>query len=226
MGLALVRGKRMGLALRGWTALVLLLGHASLVKGLLHSPYHSAVHSAERHSALGCGPQHRSTVPPGPLLSLRGGGSVQKAGSEADATMYTLTSVFAVHRFIAGPFGVCLLVFPTALNNAMAMGRHLPAEEKFCLQNWGCFCLAVGYIAHAAKDFELKAQREIAKGMLLCFSCATGLYALTLSSGTLGPSYVRGSMATGAIFLGLLVAYGGGLFLDRAKPGEGVKKKN
>jgi len=53
--------------------------------------------------------------------------------------MLTLSQVFSAHRFIAGPFGVALLGFPTVLNRAMAMGRDLPAEERFCLQV--CLCL-------------------------------------------------------------------------------------
>jgi len=52
----------------------------------------------------------------------------------APAAMLTLTAVYSAHRFIAGPFGVLLLAFPSSLNNAMAMGRALPTEERFCLQ--------------------------------------------------------------------------------------------
>lgn len=62
---------------------------------------------------------------------------------------------------------------------------------------------------------QLKAQREVAKGMLLCFACATGLYIQTLSSNTLGPDYARGAAATGSIFLALLGAYSWALITDR-----------
>ena len=62
---------------------------------------------------------------------------------------------------------------------------------------------------------QLKAQREVGKGMLLCFACATGLYIQTLSSNTLGSDYARGAAATGSIFLALLGAYSWALLTDK-----------
>ena len=91
--------------MRGWRAsVVLLFCCAELGAGLV------VTKQAQPEA-------HRSAT-------LRGGG----------APMLTLSQVFSAHRFIAGPFGVALLGFPTELNQAMAMGRDLPAEERFCLQ--------------------------------------------------------------------------------------------
>lgn len=53
------------------------------------------------------------------------------AGAEEStaAAMLTLTNVFSVHRFIAGPFGVCLLGFPTGVLLAISM---LPSQLPNC----------------------------------------------------------------------------------------------
>ena len=52
----------------------------------------------------------------------------------------------------------------------MGIDRVLPAEEKFVLQNWGCFCLGVGGIAHAAQRFAPQAQR----GVTVSLRCGCG----------------------------------------------------
>ena len=59
-----------------------------------------------------------------------------------------LATVFRVHRFVAGGFGVLLLLLPTELNAVMSPGRVLPLEEKLTLQSWAAFMLGVAYIAH------------------------------------------------------------------------------
>ena len=126
------------------------------------------------------------------------------------------SQVFAWHRFVAGSFGALLLCMPDELNRAMGIDRVLPAEEKFVLQNWGCFCLGVGGIAHAAQRFAPQAQRGVAKGMCLCFACAAGLAldALLLRPRGFPPAFEQGAAGVGAIFAVLLLAYSAALVLD------------
>ena len=112
---------------------------------------------------------------------------------------------------------MALLFTPSALNDALAMGHVLREEERYCLQNWGCFCLAIGYIAHAAKSFDLRSQREVAKGMALCFACATGNTIWAISTNNFSPEYARGAGGIGVIFLGLLGAYSVGLITTPSK---------
>ena len=90
-------------------------------------------------------------------------------------------------------------------------------EEKFSLQSWGAFCIAVAAIVHFARSFPKEAQRSIAWAMLLCFSLETGLYAFTISKldeQQVDETYKHGVMATGSVFAGLFVAYAGALAYD------------
>ena len=124
-----------------------------------------------------------------------------------------LATVFRVHRFVAGGFGLCLLLLPTEFNAAMSPGRVLPVEEKLTLQSWAAFMLGVAYIAHAAPSLPLSAQTAIARGLALCFMIETILYgyyaAFMLASKS--PEYRVGVVCTGSIFAVLWVAYSAAL---------------
>ena len=124
-----------------------------------------------------------------------------------------LTTVFRVHRFVAGGFGVLLLLLPTELNAVMSPGRVLPLEEKLTLQSWAAFMLGVAYIAHAAPSLPLSAQTAIARGLALCFMIETVLYGYYAAFGlaSSSPEYRVGVICTGSIFVVLWAAYSAAL---------------
>ena len=130
-----------------------------------------------------------------------------------------LTSVFRVHRFVAGSFGLSLLLAPDAVNKALAPSRTMPTEERLTLQSWAAFMLAVAGIAHAAPSFPAASQRAVAKSLLGCFVIETVLYAKALAFDLRGfpLDYKIGFGSTGAIFLSLAVAYGVALAQPVAK---------
>ena len=124
-----------------------------------------------------------------------------------------LATVFLVHRFVAGGFGVLLLLLPTELNAVMSPGRVLPLEEKLTLQSWAAFMLGVAYIAHQAPSLPLSAQTAIARGLALCFMIETVLYGYYAAFGlaSSSPEYRVGVICTGSIFVVLWAAYSAAL---------------
>ena len=130
-----------------------------------------------------------------------------------------LASVFKVHRFVAGGFGLSLLLAPDAVNNAMAAGRTMPTEERLTLQSWAAFMIAFAGIVHAAPTFPPAAQRAIAKSLLACFVIETVVYAkgVAIDLATAPLDYKIGFASTGAIFAGLALAYGVALAQPLAK---------
>ena len=121
--------------------------------------------------------------------------------------MSPLSTVFKVHRWIAGGFGLTLLLLPDAMSSAFRPAFVLPAGERLAYQSWGCFLLAVAYIVHAAPSFPLEAQRSVATGLLACFALITILYGYTVAAVTLDLDFVMGIAATGSVFAALLFAY-------------------
>ena len=130
-----------------------------------------------------------------------------------------LSSVFRIHRVIAGGFGMSLLLAPEAVNKAMAPSRTMPTEERLTLQSWAAFMLAVAGIAHAAPTFPPDAQRSVAKALLGCFVVESLLYtkALLVDLRDHPADFRIGFGATGGIFIGLAVAYAAALAQPLAK---------
>ena len=91
-----------------------------------------------------------------------------------------LTSVFKVHRFVAGGFGLFLLLAPDAMSAAMAPNRMMPTEERLTLQSWAGFMIAVALIVNAALSFPLAAQQAVARSLLACFCIESILYGKAL----------------------------------------------
>ena len=145
-------------------------------------------------------------VPPLPSATSALGGAT--LGRDA-----MLATVFRVHRFVAGGFGVLLLLLPTELNAVMSPGRVLPLEEKLTLQSWAAFMLGVAYIAHSAPSLPLSAQTAIARGLALCFMIETVLYGYYAAFGlaSSSPEYRVGVICTGSIFVVLWAAYSAAL---------------
>ena len=127
-----------------------------------------------------------------------------------------LTSVFKVHRFVAGGFGLFLLLAPDAMNAAMAPNRMMPTEERLTLQSWAGFMIAVALIVNAALSFPLAAQQAVARSLLACFCIESILYgkALVIDLADAPLDYKIGFGSTGAIFLALAVAYAIALVLS------------
>jgi hypothetical protein len=125
--------------------------------------------------------------------------------------MTFLSTVFNIHRFVAGGFGVLLLFFPEMTSDMITPGRPMALEEKFSLQSWACFMLGVAYIAHCAPSFEPRAQRAVAKGLALCFFCESSLYLYTLGTVKVDQAWFNGTAAIGIIFFLLFAAYLTGL---------------
>lgn len=130
-----------------------------------------------------------------------------------------LTTVFKIHRFVAGGFGLTLLLAPTAVNEAMAPNRIMPTEERLTLQSWAAFMIAVAGIVHAAPSFPPSAQRAVAKSLLACFTIESILYtkALAVDLASAPLDYKIGFGSTGAILLVLAIAYGVALLQPIAK---------
>jgi len=130
-----------------------------------------------------------------------------------------LTTVFKIHRFVAGGFGLSLLLAPDQVDKAMNPSRVMPTEERLTLQSWAAFMLAVAGIVHAAPSFPPAAQRSVAKSLLLCFVVEIVLYvkALAVDLRDHSPESRAGFAATGAVFGALAVAYGVALAQPAAK---------
>eukprot|EP00933_Yihiella_yeosuensis_P019489 TRINITY_DN15780_c2_g1_i1.p1 TRINITY_DN15780_c2_g1~~TRINITY_DN15780_c2_g1_i1.p1 ORF type:complete len:144 (-),score=20.04 TRINITY_DN15780_c2_g1_i1:95-526(-) len=121
--------------------------------------------------------------------------------------MVALADVFGVHRFIAGGFGLSLLLAPDAVNNAFDASRQLPVEEKVTLQSWACFMIIVALVVHSARGFPDEAQRSVGQALLAGMVLINILYGLTLLRLESG-GYKTGVAATGSVFFGLMLAYG------------------
>ena len=131
-----------------------------------------------------------------------------------------LATVFGIHRWIAGGFGVCLLGSPAAMGQLFSPSQPLGAStsqslaqgEVLALRSWGCFILAVAGIVHAAPAFPIAAQRAVGRSLAGCFGLLTGVYA----HGVLGAGGAQrgGVAATGATFAALFVAYSWALWRD------------
>ena len=130
-----------------------------------------------------------------------------------------LSSVFKVHRFVAGGFGLSLLLAPNAVNEAMVPHRVMPTEERLTIQSWAAFMIGVAGIVHCAPSFPPAAQRAIAKSLFACFTIESMLYAkaLVVDLKSAALDYKVGFGSTGAIFLGLAVAYGAALLQPLTK---------
>eukprot|EP00290_Baffinella_frigidus_P058335 CAMPEP_0180355356 /NCGR_PEP_ID=MMETSP0989-20121125/8732_1 /TAXON_ID=697907 /ORGANISM="non described non described, Strain CCMP2293" /LENGTH=132 /DNA_ID=CAMNT_0022345287 /DNA_START=107 /DNA_END=505 /DNA_ORIENTATION=- len=116
-----------------------------------------------------------------------------------------LSGVFSVHRFIAGGFGLFLLVVPQVLVIAEYVSTF---GENFALQSWGCFILGVAMIVNSARAFPPPAQRAVGQALFTTMALLTGLYAYKLATAEMTPEYRAGVWATGSVFAALLVAYG------------------
>mmetsp|Transcript_30576 Transcript_30576/g.46920 ORF Transcript_30576/g.46920 Transcript_30576/m.46920 type:complete len:138 (+) Transcript_30576:155-568(+) len=125
--------------------------------------------------------------------------------------MTRLTKVFFVHRFIAGGFGVSLLLAPQVINDAFDVDRELPLGERHALQSWGCFIIAVACIVHAARTFPVNAQRSIGWSLLVCFVLLDVLYGHALLTEEMEETYKHGFTATGVVFVALTFAYAWGI---------------
>eukprot|EP00563_Minutocellus_polymorphus_P002244 CAMPEP_0181027636 /NCGR_PEP_ID=MMETSP1070-20121207/4264_1 /TAXON_ID=265543 /ORGANISM="Minutocellus polymorphus, Strain NH13" /LENGTH=141 /DNA_ID=CAMNT_0023104879 /DNA_START=37 /DNA_END=462 /DNA_ORIENTATION=- len=140
--------------------------------------------------------------------------------------MTKLATVFGIHRFVAGGFGLTLLLAPEAMNAAYRSdGDELPFGEKFALQSWGCFVIAVAGIVHAARRFPPDAQRAVGASLLTCFLLLDGLYAaVLLTNKDMDDKYREGCAITGAIFAALSALYAWGM-VGTAHAGDGSRKR-
>jgi hypothetical protein len=123
-----------------------------------------------------------------------------------------LATVFGIHRWIAGGFGVCLLGSPAAMGQLFSPSQSLAQGEVLALRSWGCFILAVAGIAHSAPAFPIAAQRAVGRSLAGCFGLLTVVYA----HGVLAADGAQrsGVAATGATFAALFVAYAWALRQD------------
>ena len=138
------------------------------------------------------------------------------ASSSTSSTPYAekasrLTFVFTVHRFIAGGFGCLLFFAPQYLNEGLGRTDDIPFGEKVALQSWGAFIIAVAIIVHFAQYLELASQITIGLALSICFLLLVVKYAFYLAAPTyranMPPEYAEGIIATGGIFLVLLMLY-------------------
>ena len=93
------------------------------------------------------------------IVSACARGDTHSSRSPLHTLLGMLATVFRVHRFVAGGFGLCLLLLPTEFNAAMSPGRVLPVEEKLTLQSWAAFMLAVAYLPTPRPRFPYLRRR-------------------------------------------------------------------
>lgn len=131
-----------------------------------------------------------------------------------------LTTVFAIHRFIAGGFGCMLYFVPQILNESFGRTDNLPYGEEIALRSWGAFVIAVAIIVHSAQYFEYTAQLAVAWSLLICFLLLVTRYVVVLVTpmhqNNMPPQYLQGMILTGGTFLTLLVLYAWGLSENRS----------
>jgi hypothetical protein len=155
--------------------------------------------SQQRKSSSG--PTKSSDV----ALSLRGGGD-----------NYYLTKVFQVYRFVGLSFGVILAFFPELFAAVYKAKDPMPRGEREPAKIYGCFILAVAYIAHSAIKFEADAQTQVARALFGCFSLASLFTILDMvnGKGEYRHEHVNAFVLTYLIpYVGLAGAYGLGLFV-------------
>ena len=137
----------------------------------------------------------------------------------------SLTQVFGVHRFIAGGFGVLLLVAPVPLGQLFSPSQTLQHGEMLALQSWGCFIIAVALIAHSARAFPAAAQQAVGRALVVCFALLVALYARAVLAWEMDVVGRRGVMVTGATFAGLALAYGCALASDHKNDSDPAKRR-
>eukprot|EP00931_Biecheleriopsis_adriatica_P026250 TRINITY_DN15994_c0_g2_i1.p1 TRINITY_DN15994_c0_g2~~TRINITY_DN15994_c0_g2_i1.p1 ORF type:complete len:132 (+),score=16.27 TRINITY_DN15994_c0_g2_i1:81-476(+) len=130
-----------------------------------------------------------------------------------------LTRVFRVHRFVAGGFGLSLLLVPDAVNSAFGE-RELPEEEKFTLRSWAAFMIAIALIVNRAISYPASIQRDIGIAVLVCVSIESILYAYTYATLNASDSYLQGVLVTGGVFTALAVAYSIALLQQKVQTHE------
>jgi hypothetical protein len=132
-----------------------------------------------------------------------------------------LRSVFLVHRFVAGGFGLAMLLAPEAVNKGVDPNRDMSFEELITLKSWACFMIIVALVVHHAANFPLEAQLSVARSMLVGFVLLTILYINKVhelvGQSDLSPEYQAGVAATGSTFFLIAVAYAIALYKDSRK---------
>jgi hypothetical protein len=131
-----------------------------------------------------------------------------------------LRSVFLTHRFIAGGFGLSMLLAPVAVNKGIDPNRDMSIEELISLKSWACFMIIVALVVHHAANFPLEAQLSVARSMLVGFVLLTILYineVHELGQSDLSPEYQAGVAATGGTFFLIAIAYAIALYKDSRK---------
>ena len=132
-----------------------------------------------------------------------------------------LRCVFLIHRFVAGGFGLSLLLAPDAVNQGFDPDRVMPLEEKLALQSWACFMIVVALVVHYAANFPLEAQLSVARSVLVGFACISLLCIYELVQSDRTPEYQTGVSISGSIFFVLTAAYSVALYKDSQK--ESIK---
>jgi hypothetical protein len=132
-----------------------------------------------------------------------------------------LRSVFLVHRFIAGGFGLSLLLAPDAVNQGFDPNRVMLLEEKLAVKSWACFMIVVARVVHHAANFPLEAQLSVARSILVGFVCISILYIHELVQSDRTAEYQTGVAITGSLFFVLTAAYSIALYKDSQK--ESIK---
>lgn len=136
-----------------------------------------------------------------------------------------LSTVFTVHRFIAGGFGFMLLLLISNEPYEAFYGKPLAWQEKLVTQSWGCTLLMVAWVVHQARSFSHENQRRIAWPLVPCFLIETVLHT-SRAFWTEGFSE-QDRMVMKAllpIFAALLVAYTWGI-LEPVRPTKPSTKK-
>lgn len=131
-----------------------------------------------------------------------------------------LRTIFLTHRFVAGGFGLSLLLAPEAVNKGIDPGRDLSIEELLTLKSWACFMIIVALVVHQATNFPLEAQISVARSILVGFICLSILYInelYELVQSDKSPDYLAGVAATGSVFFVFAVAYSIALYKGSRK---------
>jgi hypothetical protein len=131
-----------------------------------------------------------------------------------------LRSVFLVHRFVAGGFGLSMLLAPEAVNRSFDPDRVMPLEEKLALQSWSCFMIIVALVVHHAANFPLEAQLSVARSVLVGLVCISILYMHDLIQSDWTTRYQVGVAITGSLFFALTAAYSIALYKDSRKESQ------
>jgi hypothetical protein len=131
-----------------------------------------------------------------------------------------LRSVFLAHRFLAGGFGLSMLLAPEVIYKGFDPNRIMPIEELITLKSWACFMIIVALVVHHAANFPLLAQLQVARSMLVGFVLITIIYikaVYELGQSDMSRRYMEGVAATGATFFTIAAAYAIALYKDSQK---------